>query len=108
KGRDFHIGDRDLGVIPPISMLSTLVPICAGVALAFKQRGEERVALTWVGDGSTRTGDFHEGMSLAAALSVPLVVIVQNNQVALGTRVEVHSRAPLDRLHAAYGVKGYN
>jgi TPP-dependent pyruvate/acetoin dehydrogenase alpha subunit len=107
KGRDFHTGDIKLGVIPPISMLSTLVPICAGVALGFKQRGEDRIALTWVGDGSTRTGDFHEGMSMAAALAVPLVVIVQNNQVALGTRVEVHSRAPLDKLHVAYGVKGY-
>jgi TPP-dependent pyruvate/acetoin dehydrogenase alpha subunit len=107
KGRDFHTGDMRLGVIPPISMLSTLVPICAGVALGFKQRGEDRVALTWVGDGSTRTGDFHEGMSMAACLGVPLVTIVQNNQVALGTRVEVHSRAPLDKLHMAYGVKGY-
>lgn len=107
KGRDFHTGDIKLGVIPPISMLATLVPICAGVALAFKQRGEDRVALTWVGDGSTRTGDFHEGMSMAAALGVPLVVVVQNNQVALGTRTEVHTRAPFDKLHAAYGVKGY-
>jgi len=107
KGRDFHTGDLALGVIPPISMVATLVPICAGVALAFKQRHEDRVAMTWVGDGSTRTGDFHEGMSMAAALAVPLVVVVQNNQVALGTRVEVHSRAPLDRLHMAYGVKGY-
>jgi TPP-dependent pyruvate/acetoin dehydrogenase alpha subunit len=108
KGRDFHTGDVEKGVIPPISMLATLVPICAGVALAFKQRGEERVALTWVGDGSARTGDFHEGMSMAAALGVPLVVFIQNNQIALGTRVEVHTRAPLDKLHAAYGVKGYS
>jgi TPP-dependent pyruvate/acetoin dehydrogenase alpha subunit len=107
KGRDFHAGDLEKGVVPPISMLATLVPICGGVALAFKQRGEDRVALTWVGDGSTRTGDFHEGMSLAAALGVPLVVFIQNNQVALGTRVEVHTRAPLDKLHMAYGVKGY-
>jgi TPP-dependent pyruvate/acetoin dehydrogenase alpha subunit len=107
KGRDFHTGDVTKGVIPPISMLSTLVPICAGVALSFKQRGEDRVAVTWVGDGSTRTGDFHEGMSMAASLGVALVVVVQNNQVALGTRAEVHTRAPFDKLHAAYGIKGY-
>ena len=107
KGRDFLPGDLRLGVIPPISMLATSLPVCAGAALAFKQRGEDRVALTWVGDGSTRAGDFHEGMSVAAALAVPLVVVIQNNQVALGTRVEVHTRAPLDHLHAAYGVKGY-
>lgn len=107
KGRDFLPGDLRLGVIPPISMLGSSVPVLAGAALALKQRGEDRVALTWVGDGSTRSGDFHEGLGIAAALAVPLVVIVQNNQVALGTRAEVHTRAPLDRLHAAYGVKGY-
>jgi TPP-dependent pyruvate/acetoin dehydrogenase alpha subunit len=107
KGRDFLPGDLRLGIIPPISMLATSVPVCAGAALAFKQRGEDRVALTWIGDGSTRSGDFHEGMGMAAALAVPLVVVLQNNQVALGTRVEVHTRAALDGLHAAYGVKGY-
>jgi 2-oxoisovalerate dehydrogenase E1 component len=107
KGRDFHTGDLSLGLIPPISMLSTLVPICAGMALAFKQRREDRVAMTWVGDGSVRLGDFHEGMSMAAALAVPLIVIIQNNQIALGTRIEVHSRAPIDKLHLAYGVKSY-
>ncbi len=46
-------------------------------------------------------------MSFAAALGLPLVVVVQNNQIALGTRVEVHTRAALDSLHMAYGVKGY-
>ncbi len=107
KGRDLHIGDLAYGIVPPISMVAALVPVCAGVALAFKQRREARVALTWVGDGSVRTGDFHEGMSFAAALGVPLVVVVQNNQIALGTRVEVHTRAPLEQLHLAYGVKGY-
>jgi TPP-dependent pyruvate/acetoin dehydrogenase alpha subunit len=107
KGRDLHIGDLEYGVLAPISMVAALVPVCAGAALAFRQRREDRVALTWVGDGSTRTGDFHEGMSLAAALGLPLVVVVQNNQIALGTRVEVHTRAALDKLHLAYGIKGY-
>jgi 2-oxoisovalerate dehydrogenase E1 component len=107
RGRDLHIGDLEHGVLAPISMVAALVPVCAGVALAFRQRQEDRVALTWVGDGSTRTGDFHEGMSLAAALGLPLVVVVQNNQVALGTRVEVHTRAAFDKLHLAYGIKGY-
>ncbi len=107
RGRDLHIGDLEYGIVPPISMVAALVPVFAGIALAFKQRRQDRVALTWVGDGSTRTGDFHEGMSFAAALGVPLVVVVQNNQIALGTRVEVHTRAALEQLHLAYGIKGY-
>jgi TPP-dependent pyruvate/acetoin dehydrogenase alpha subunit len=103
RGRDLHIGDLAHGVVPPISMVASLVPVCAGIALAFKQRREPRVALTWVGDGAARTGEFHEGASLAASLRVPLIVVLQNNQVALGTRFEAHSRVPLADVARAYG-----
>jgi 2-oxoisovalerate dehydrogenase E1 component len=102
-GRDLHIGDLAHGVVPPISMVASLVPVCAGIALAFKQRGEPRLALTWVGDGAVRTGEFHEGASLAAALGVPLILVLQNNQVALGTPFAAHSRVPLPEVARAYG-----
>jgi TPP-dependent pyruvate/acetoin dehydrogenase alpha subunit len=64
-----------------------------------------RVALTWVGDGASRTGEFHEGMSLAAALGVPLIVVLQDNGIALGTPAATHLKAPLDAMPAAYGVR---
>ncbi len=102
KGRDLHIGDLEKGVMAPISMVASLVPVCAGLALGFKQRREDRLALTWVGDGAARTGEFHEGMSMAAALGVPLIVILQNNQIALGTRLEAHSRTTLEAVARAY------
>jgi TPP-dependent pyruvate/acetoin dehydrogenase alpha subunit len=102
RGRDLHAGDLDHGVLAPISMVGSLVPVCAGIALAFRQRGEPRVALTWVGDGAARTGECHEGLSLAAAQSLPLVVILQDNRVALGTAFETHSRVPLTELARAY------
>jgi TPP-dependent pyruvate/acetoin dehydrogenase alpha subunit len=105
-GRDLHAGDLDHGVIAPISMVGSLVPVCAGIALAFRQRGEPRVALTWVGDGAARTGECHEGLSLAAAGSLPLVVILQDNRVALGTAFEAHSRVPLTELARAYVADG--
>jgi TPP-dependent pyruvate/acetoin dehydrogenase alpha subunit len=103
KGRDLHLGDLRHGVVTPISMVGSLVPVCAGIALAMQQRGEERVALTWVGDGAARTGEFHEGASFAAARRLPLVLVLQNNQVALGTPFPVHSRVPLTELARAYG-----
>ena len=106
RGRDLHTGDPDRGVIPPISFVASLVPVMAGMALASRLRGEDRVALTWVGDGAARTGEFHEGLSLAAAKQVPLVVVLQDNTIALGTRSTVHSRAPLEALAGAYGVRG--
>jgi TPP-dependent pyruvate/acetoin dehydrogenase alpha subunit len=106
RGRDLHTGDPEKGVIPPISFVASLVPVMAGLALAFSLRKEPRLALTWVGDGAARTGEFHEGVSMAAARRAPLIVVLQDNRLALGTRFEVHSRAPLTALAAAYGVAG--
>ena len=91
SGRDLHAGDPSLNVVQPISHMGTGVAIMAGVALAFKQRGEDRVAMTWVGDGATHTAACHEGMNLAAVQGVPAVIVIQNNQVALGCRLDRHS-----------------
>lgn len=102
-GRDLHIGDPDKGVIPPISHVGDLVPVMAGCALAFRMRKEPRVALTWTGDGSTATGAVHEGLRTAAALGAPLVCVVQDNQVALGTRMEAAYRGDFNAYGAAYG-----
>ena len=89
-GRDAntHFGALALGIIAPISMLGELVPVLAGVALAAKLRQEKRVALTYVGDGATSTGQFHEGLNFAAVEKLPLIVIVENNGWAYSTPVE--------------------
>jgi TPP-dependent pyruvate/acetoin dehydrogenase alpha subunit len=106
RGRDLHTGDPERGVIPPTSMMGCLVPVFAGMALAWRQRGERRVGLTWVGDGATRTEAFHEGVNLAAVLRLPVVYVIQNNQVALGTPVAKHCAGGLEGLARAYGVHG--
>lgn len=106
-GRDLHVGDFERGVLQPISHVADVVPVIAGLALAFKLKGEPRVALTWVGDGSTKTGTAHEGTNFAAVQKVPAIFIVQNNQVALGTRVDQHHLpGTFDDWAAAYGMWG--
>ncbi len=105
-GRDGHVGAPALGVLAPISPVGEMVPVVAGVALAFLHRGEPRVALTWIGDGSTKSGLFHEGLSFAAAQHVPAIFIVQNNQVALGTRLEQHQRGDFRDWPKLYGIPG--
>ncbi|HEY7543615.1 MAG TPA: thiamine pyrophosphate-dependent dehydrogenase E1 component subunit alpha, partial [Blastocatellia bacterium] len=107
RGRDLHIGDFERGVITPISHVGEMVGIAAGVALSFKLKGERRLALTWVGDGSTKAGVFHEAMNFAAVQRLPLIVIIQNNQVALGTRLDQHHRASFLDWPSAYGVEGW-
>ena len=106
RGRDLHTGDPALGVIPPTSMMANLVPVFTGIALALKQRAEKRVAITYVGDGASRTSAFHEGFNFAAVMQVPVVVVLQDNQVALGTPATRHSAGKMGHLHTAYGVPG--
>ncbi|HEX7091671.1 MAG TPA: thiamine pyrophosphate-dependent dehydrogenase E1 component subunit alpha [Longimicrobiales bacterium] len=105
-GRDLHIGDLARGVLQPISHVGDMVPVTAGVALAFLRRREPRVALTWVGDGATKTGAFHEGINFAAVLRAPAIFVLQNNQVALGTRLDQHQAGDFDAWPGMYGVAG--
>src|SRR5438046_2903052 len=55
RGRDLHVGSFPHGVLQPISQVGDMVPVISGIALTFKMKGERRVALTWVGAGSTST-----------------------------------------------------
>ncbi|MBI4409022.1 MAG: thiamine pyrophosphate-dependent dehydrogenase E1 component subunit alpha, partial [Gemmatimonadetes bacterium] len=105
-GRDLHIGDPHHGVIQPVSHVGDMVPVITGMALAFRRRGEPRVALTWIGDGATKTAAVHEGLNLAAVLKVPAVFILQNNQVALGTRLDQHQAGDLREWPRMYGMPG--
>ena len=112
RGRDGHYGDMDHGVIPPISHVGDMVPIVTGMALSFRMRSAApyRLALTWIGDGSAKAGVAHEGLNFAAVQRVPAIFIIQNNQVALGTRLDQHHAAAASRRFAdwprAYGMWG--
>ena len=109
KGRDGHVGDMDHRVLQPISNIGTIPPVVVGVALSFRLRGEARVALTWVGDGSVKSGPTHESFNLAAVLQLPVIFIIQNNQIALGTLVKQH-HVPDDfaDVRRAYGCAGWS
>jgi pyruvate dehydrogenase E1 component alpha subunit/2-oxoisovalerate dehydrogenase E1 component alpha subunit len=86
-------------------MLGALIPVMAGVALAGRMLGRDLVALTYIGDGGTSTGDFHEGMNFAAVQNVPLVVVAEHNGWAYSTPVAKQMRiAHLAARAAAYGI----
>jgi TPP-dependent pyruvate/acetoin dehydrogenase alpha subunit len=108
KGKDgtSHFGDlKNLHVVSPISMLGDLIPVMAGVAMAGRYLGQNIVAMTWIGDGGSSTGAFHEGMGLAASQRASLICIIENNQWAYSTPVsrQVPARDLADRAKA-YGV----
>jgi TPP-dependent pyruvate/acetoin dehydrogenase alpha subunit len=107
-GRDgnVHFGDYRVGCVGMVSMLPDMMLVAAGMAMAFKLRGEERCALTWFGDGSTSRGDFHEAMNWAGVQRLPVVFILENNQYAYSTPLEAQFAVdPVERA-AAYGFPG--
>ena len=81
-----HFTLPELGLLGPVSPLGTQLCVLNGVALAFKQRSEPRVCMTYQGEGASRTGASHEGFAFAAALQLPIVVVLQHNRWAFGTR----------------------
>jgi pyruvate dehydrogenase E1 component alpha subunit/2-oxoisovalerate dehydrogenase E1 component alpha subunit len=111
KGKDgtSHFGDLDnLHIISPISMLGDLIPVMTGVAMAGRYLAQKIVAMTWIGDGGSSTGVFHEGLNLAASQKAALVLILENNLWAYST--PVRRQVPLENLAdraKAYGISSY-
>ena len=110
KGRDANLhgmGDLSLGIIGFISHIPQALPTALGAAMAFRHRSEPRVAVTFVGDGGTTSGAFHEVLNMAALWEAPLVVIVENNQYAYSTPLNQQMRAiNIVSKASAHGVDG--
>jgi TPP-dependent pyruvate/acetoin dehydrogenase alpha subunit len=110
RGRDgnSHIGDwfgnRTFAVI---SHLPIAYPVACGAALAYKRRGDRRVAMAICGDGSTSNGRWHEAINTSAIHRLPVVWVVNNNQFAYSTPNPLEFSVPTIAERAvAYGIPG--
>jgi TPP-dependent pyruvate/acetoin dehydrogenase alpha subunit len=109
KGHEFAVfGDRRFNIVPAPTPVSTQIPLAVGYALAFKIRGEKRLAVTYFGDGATSKGDFHEGINFASVYKPPVVFICLNNQYAISTPVSRQTgAATIAQKAIAYGLSGF-
>ncbi len=106
-GRDLHVGDLEQGVLPAAAPLAIATQTLTGIAYGFKLRGEDRVCLSFIGDGGSSLGEWHEAINFAGAKSLNMVFIIENNLWALGTHVS--EQCATDRFAhrgAAYGIPG--
>ncbi len=106
RGREgnVHFGDRRRGVVGMVSMLPDMMVVAVGLAMAFQMRGERRCALSFFGDGATSRGDWHEAMNWAGLDRLPVVFVMENNQLAYSTPTERQFAVnPVERA-AGYGV----
>jgi 2-oxoisovalerate dehydrogenase E1 component alpha subunit len=102
-----HWSLRAANVVSTSSPVATQIPHAAGLALAFKLRGEDRVALTCIGEGSTSQGEWYEGLNWAAVHRLPFICLVQNNVYAISVPQDKQMAVPnvADRA-AAFGMPG--
>jgi len=107
KGGSMHIADLDLGILGAVGVVGSCIPIGNGAALAFQIRKTDQIVVSFFGDGATNTGQFHEGLNLAATWNLPVVFVCQNNAVALSTPQCVHQKIQDISVRAkAYGIPG--
>ncbi|HEX5956795.1 MAG TPA: thiamine pyrophosphate-dependent dehydrogenase E1 component subunit alpha [Solirubrobacterales bacterium] len=106
KDGNMHFGDRELGCVGMVSMLPDMALVASGMALKFKLRGEQRVAMTYFGEGSTANGQWHEAMNFAGIYGLPVVFVLENNQFAYSTPNELEFAVDPIEHAGAYGFPG--
>jgi 2-oxoisovalerate dehydrogenase E1 component len=106
-GKDLHIGDLASGILPASAPLATGVLTLAGMALSFARAKSGQVAVSFIGEGGSSLGEWHEAINLCAARRLPAVFCLENNQTALSTPVAEQSavRVFADKA-AGYGIPG--
>ena len=108
-GRDgtLHYGRLDLNIYNLPSHIPDNYPVALGFAFAFQYREQDGVSLAYCGDGSTSEGNFHESLNIAAAMKLPAIFVVENNQYAYSTPVRMQSAVKEYAVKAqAYGMPG--
>ena len=110
RGRDgnSHMGDwSGAHTFSVISHLPVGYPVACGAALAYKRRGEQRVAMAICGEGATSNGRWHEALNVSGVMRLPVVWVVNNNQWAYSTPNEAEVAVPtVAERGAAYGMPG--
>ncbi|MCR8644070.1 pyruvate dehydrogenase (acetyl-transferring) E1 component subunit alpha [Paenibacillus sp. N1-5-1-14] len=97
----------DVHVLMPQIIIGAQMLHATGVAMAFKQRDEKRVAIGYTGDGGSSEGDFYEGLNFAGAFKLPAIYFVQNNGYAITTPYAKQTAAQSVAHKAlAAGIKG--
>ena len=81
-------------VAPQCTPLATQTIHAAGMAEAFRRKGEDGVVMAFIGDGGTSEGDFHEALNYAAVFKAPVVFFIQNNQYAISVPLSRQTAAP--------------
>jgi TPP-dependent pyruvate/acetoin dehydrogenase alpha subunit len=107
RGGSMHIAAFETGSLGALAVVASGIPLAVGAALAFKLRGENRVAVPFTGEAGSNTGNWHESLNMASIWDLPVVFVLENNHYGVSTNIKdaVH----IDDLSIrakAYGIPG--
>lgn len=106
KGGSMHLASRAHNFWGGYAIVAGHLPLAAGIALKERYTGTENVVLCFMGDGSTNNGYFHESLNLSAVWDLPVVWLIENNLIGMGTRIEQSSgQTELVKRAIGYGMK---
>jgi TPP-dependent pyruvate/acetoin dehydrogenase alpha subunit len=104
-GGSMHLYDVARGNMGANAVVGGGLPATVGAALAFKLRGQPRVAVAFFGDGATNIGTFHESLNLAQLWRVPAVFVCENNRWSESTPQSQHQPiSDLTQRAVAFGM----
>jgi pyruvate dehydrogenase E1 component alpha subunit len=102
-GGSMHMFDLTRRLLGGYGIVGGQLPLATGAALAIDYRGGDEVVMCTMGDGTAAIGAFHESLNLASLWHLPVVYVIINNQLGMGTTVEKSSAEPeLYKRGAAY------
>ncbi|MDE2651173.1 MAG: thiamine pyrophosphate-dependent enzyme [Chloroflexota bacterium] len=108
KGGSMHLASAAYNFWGGYAIVGGHLPLAAGIALEARYRGKDDVTMTYVGDGATNNGYFHESLNMSAIWDLPVIWIIENNGYGMGTEVERASgQTELHRKAAAYRIKDF-
>jgi pyruvate dehydrogenase E1 component alpha subunit len=106
KGGSMHFIDPSLGLMGANGIVGAQVPQAAGMALAAKIRGDDKIAITFFGDGAMYQGVMHETFNMAQKWSLPIIFYCENNRYSEMTPItRTSSVENIYTFAKAYGMK---
>lgn len=107
RGGSMHIAAFETGSLGALAVVGSGIPLAVGAALAFQMRGEDRVAVPFTGEAGSNTGNWHEGLNMAAVWNLPVIFVLENNHYGVSTNIK--DAIKIDDLSVraqAYGIPG--